>query len=138
MVTRVETKYTNLVADKKWTVDDPKEKEIIALKTVLQEILKDKKASRTKGNKKRSYNGEQIVKPEEGQTTRTINGKECKWCEKCNDGNGAWTTSHTTEEHGKKKQSSSNDDDSSNNKLEMSEELKSALATLNLSNKSHF
>ena len=138
MVTRVETKYTNLIADKKWTVDDHKEKEIIALKTVLQEILKDKKTARGKGNKKRSYKGEWIVKPEEGQATKTINGKECKWCEKCNDGNGAWTTSHTTAEHGKKKPSSSNDDDSFNNKLEMSEELKSALATLNLSNKNHF
>ena len=58
MVTRVETKYTNLVADKKWTVDDPKEKEIIALNTVLNEILANKKAARSKGNKKRSYKGE--------------------------------------------------------------------------------
>ena len=53
MVTGVETKYIDLVADKKWTVDDPNEKEIIALKTVLQEILNNKKAARTKGNKKR-------------------------------------------------------------------------------------
>ena len=135
MVTRVETKYTNLIADKKWTIEDPKEKEIMALKTVLQEILNDKKASRSKGNKKRSYKGEWIVKPDEGQTTKTINGRECKWCEKCNDDNGAWTTSHTTDEHGKKKPSTSNNDESSDNKLEMSDELKSALATLNLNNK---
>ena len=103
MVTRVETKYTNVVADKKWTIDHPKEKEIVALKTILNEILANKKAARSKGNKKRTYKGEWIVKPEAGQTTKTINGKECKWCEKCNDGNGAWTTSCTIKEHGKSK-----------------------------------
>ena len=58
MVTRVETKYTNHVADKKWTVDNPKEKEILALKTVLNEILANKKAARSKGNKKQTNKGE--------------------------------------------------------------------------------
>lgn len=75
MGTRGETKYTNIVADKKWTIDDPNEKEIAALKTVLHEILKDKKTARSKDNRKRTYKGEWIIKPEEGQTIKTINGR---------------------------------------------------------------
>ena len=30
---------------------------------------------------------------------RTINGKQMKWCQKCSNGKGRWTTTHSTGEH---------------------------------------
>ena len=95
----VKTKYTDLKFSKKWDVKDPRDEQILAMKTILRNIITSKEDDKKKKSKKRQWKGEWAKKSEEGQTTKTINGKEVKWCAKCNDGNGGWTTSHFTDGH---------------------------------------
>ena len=89
IVTMVETKYTDLEADNEWNAIDPRTQEILAFKKNLKEMISTKENDRKKNNyKKRVWNGEWAEKSKNGETTKTIKGKEVKWCEKCNEGNG--------------------------------------------------
>ena len=131
----VETKYTDLKADNKWDTIDPRTQEIIALKTILKEIISNKESDRKK-KKGRVWKGEWAEKPKDGETTKTIKGREVKWCEKCNEGNGGWTTSHFTDGHTAPTKNNNSTDTieqkSTHVKLELNDDLKAAMATLQL------
>ena len=76
-----------------------------------------------------------MKKPDEGQTTKTIKGKEVKWCAKCKNINIGWTTSHFTDGHTSKPATASqtkSEKSDNNMKLELNDELKSAMMTLNM------
>lgn len=49
----VETKYTDLNADNKWNAVDPRTQEILALKTILKEIISNKENDLKKNNNKK-------------------------------------------------------------------------------------
>ena len=136
IVSLIERKYTDLKYDKAWNVVDKRDEQILAMKTIIENLLTPKNND-DKKKKKRVWKGEWAKPPENGATEKTINNKAVKWCQKCNDGKGGWTTTHFTEGHTAPttQSSTSNQDDNNTSKsmkLELNDDLKKAMATLQL------
>ena len=102
------------------------------MKTILQNSMSPKNENNDKKKrKKREWKGEWAKPPEYNETEKTTNGKAVKWCQKCNDDNGRWTTTHFTEGHTGPTNKVS-ESTSTNEKLKLNDDLKAAMMTLNL------
>jgi hypothetical protein len=71
--------------------------EIVArqLQTQLTQIF-DRLKHTPKG---KPYNEWKHIPPRYPGDTKTWNGRQFKWCTKCNNGAGQWASAHTTETH---------------------------------------
>ena len=134
VITLLETKYTDLKFDNAWDVVDKRDQQILAMKTILENLMSPKNESaddKKKRKKKREWKGEWAKPPENNETEKNINGKDVKWCQKCNDGNGGWTTTHFTDGHTAPTYKGT-ESQTNNTKLKLNDDLKAAMMTLNL------
>ena len=105
------------------------------MKTILENLMSPKNQTTDKKKKKKGeWKGEWAKPPKHNKKENIINGKAVKWCQKCNDDNGGWTTSHFTEGHTSPTNKTS-ESTSKNTKLELNDDLKAAMMTLNLDTK---
>ena len=142
-----------------WDAPDPHDHKILALTTITSKILDAHETlakNSSNGNSENCYNnngpqkfkGEWAAKPTDADGTEVIDGvsvrvKKIKgrrvlYCEKCNGGEGGWSTSHATHQH-RGHVNTDNNSNSSNSSggnsnalsaLRLNADLRSALTTL--------
>ena len=88
----------------------------------------------TNKKKNQEWKVEWAKPPENNKNQKIINGKAVNWYQKCNGSKGGQTTSHFTEGHTGPTNKIS-DSMSNNTKLELNDDLKAVLMTLNLDTK---
>ena len=149
IMAKSEVKYHNLKSSGKWGATDPRDAQIVALTTLIKGLVGQQSSSQSSqpNNKKPKKpkattrnDGQWLVPPVNGELAKVIDGRNAKWCAKCNNGNGKWVVSHDTNSHeenflqkfreNKNNKTSDNESQPASKKLKINAAMAAAMQTL--------